>query len=113
MGKERVLGRLGSCLRRNDGKGRGMTEEEAAWVVWGGSAIVRRSRPRTPHLASPLEGGRDELGKERCWTGVGRPLAAVGGPLDPPGVGGGLGQQLWVRFAGAVAGEGEFGAAAF
>ena len=64
-------GRLGSCLRRNDGKGRGMAEKEAAWVVVGegGSAMVRRSRPRTPHLTSPLEGGRDELGKERVMCG--------------------------------------------
>ena len=49
--------RLASCLRRNDGEG--------AWGWSGGRAarLVRRSRTPTPHLTSPLEGGRDELGK--------------------------------------------------
>ena len=54
-------GGAGSCLRRNDGWGSaGMTEgvigvsERAA----GGCSV-----PLTPHLASPLKGGRDELGK--------------------------------------------------
>ncbi len=57
-----------SCLRRNDGKGAGTTEEGAGVAVrtgwatrlhaWGGG-----SRRPTPHLTSPLEGGRDELGR--------------------------------------------------
>ena len=46
--------RLDSCLRRNDGMGLW------GWKVSGGG----RSLPPTPHLTSPLKGGRDELGKE-------------------------------------------------
>ena len=43
-----------------------MTVEE-----WGDrSAAGGRSVPPTPHLASPLEGGRDELGKEWVVGGV-------------------------------------------
>ena len=63
-------GRLASCLRRNDGGGARMTERGAEMTERG---VVRAigaqrdwcagSRRSTPHLTSPLEGGRDELGK--------------------------------------------------
>ena len=36
------------------------------WCGMGGGA---GSVPPTPHLASPLKGGRDELGKGRDWGG--------------------------------------------
>ena len=63
----------GSCLRRNDGEGRrcdGVGRGSDGGGVgaigvgaWGArELVVARGRP-TPHLASPLEGGRDELGK--------------------------------------------------
>ena len=56
----------------------GGVSERVVWTVWvcagggdgrGGVAMGRgtaggaRSLPPTPHLTSPLEGGRDELGK--------------------------------------------------
>ena len=53
---------MGSCLRRNDGWGAGMVEGK-----WGDDRVRRDGwrwlRLLTPHLASPLEGGRDELGR--------------------------------------------------
>ena len=60
---------MGSCLRGGDGRGvggvgawvpacAGMTEGGRRTAGGGGSG------PLTPHLASPLKGGRDELGKE-------------------------------------------------
>ena len=62
---------LGSCLRRNDGGGAGMTgqgsgnggtgEREGRSGCW--RAVGGGSVPPTPHLTSPLKGGRDELGK--------------------------------------------------
>ena len=40
------------------------------------------SQRSTPHLTSPLEGGRDELGRRgECWVGGGRgemPAASAG-----------------------------------
>ena len=65
-----------SCLRRNDGGAVGMAEG-AAWVTegvgWrrrGWCGRLERDMTAggrllllTPHLTSPLEGGRDELGK--------------------------------------------------
>ena len=42
-----------SCLRRNDEIAR--------------AALAPGSVPPTPHLASPLKGGRDELGKGERW----------------------------------------------
>ncbi len=67
----------GSCLRRNDGGGRGKSDGRGAGMV----ELVRRGRSGardrwrmlgtpTPHLTSPLEGGRDELG-ERVGVEVG------------------------------------------
>ena len=35
----------------------------AAWVIGAGTTGGSCSLPPTPHLTSPLEGGRDELGK--------------------------------------------------
>ena len=51
---------LGSCLRRNDGGGGGGVS--VGWWLLG---------TPTPHLTSPLEGGRDELGRGRVlgWVG--------------------------------------------
>ena len=80
--------RAGSCLRRNDGRGRrndggggrgdgrGRGDDGVGVGVAGGGRCgrlgrgmtgVARSLLRTPHLASPLKGGRDELGKGRGW----------------------------------------------
>ena len=47
-----------SCLRRNDGGARVWREESRRCE----RGLVRGSRRSTPHLTSPLEGGRDELG---------------------------------------------------
>ncbi len=44
--------------RRGDGGGAGMTVGGGARTISGVGSVRR-----TPHLASPLEGGRDELGK--------------------------------------------------
>ena len=46
----------GSCLRGCDGEGRG-GDRGSGEIWWAGSW------PSTPHLTSPLEGGRDELGE--------------------------------------------------
>ena len=46
----------GSCLRRNDERGWGVDER-------GANERRHGSRRPTPHLTSPLRGGRDELGK--------------------------------------------------
>ena len=82
-GKGLSVGRVGSCLRRNDGGGAGMAESvgaaERRHGRSGGARLARRRdrcagswRP-TPHLTSPLEGGRDELGKgARGWVWVER-----------------------------------------
>ena len=83
----RAAYRVGSCLRRNDGRGAGMTEEDAGMrrgrcgragrgAIEAGTTGGVRSLPRTPHLTSPLEGGRDELGKEEVSWAAG----AAGGP---------------------------------
>ena len=48
--------RLGSCLRRNDGTGNGVGDR-GAHEQW------RQFGTPTPHLTSPLKGGRDELGR--------------------------------------------------
>ena len=62
--------RLGSYLRRNDGRGAGYGGVEAR--VGGVEARVgdrgaheqwRQFGTPTPHLTSPLKGGRDELGR--------------------------------------------------
>ena len=49
-----------SCLRRNDGRSRNNGEGGARHDQ------CARSVPPTPHLTSPLKGGRDELGKGGC-----------------------------------------------
>ena len=53
-----------SFLRRQEWRGRGLGHRRAAG---------RRSLPPTPHLASPLKGGKDEFflgeGVWRCWLG--------------------------------------------
>ena len=64
MGRGRVLGKVGSCLRRNDGGG-------AAWAIGVRRDWCGGSRRSTPHLTSPLEGGRDELGRGRELGRVG------------------------------------------
>ncbi len=80
-GKE-CWGAVGSCLRRNDGRGRG--DDGGVDALWrgggGGLAGGGGSRPRTPHLTSPLEGGRDELGKGG--------MREAGGWWDELGMGG-------------------------
>ena len=65
----RVAYRVGSCLRRNDGKG-------VAWAMRGSGVGDRGAYNRwrqlgipTPHLTSPLRGGRDELGREADLEG--------------------------------------------
>ena len=75
---------VGSCLRRNDDRGAGMTGwgvgmtvgvrgdgwSVSVGMVEGSGGMIGEGRerwlwlrPLTPHLTSPLEGGRDELGK--------------------------------------------------
>ena len=61
-------GRAGSCLRRNDGGG-------GRRKTAGG-----RSVPPTPHLASPLKGGRDEFSWGSCLVRWG---SGVGGVRVP------------------------------
>ena len=63
---------VGSCLRRNDGKGRGYGEG-AAWMDRGQTTDGAGSQLPTPHLTSPLKGGRDELGERGVgvWEDVG------------------------------------------
>ena len=65
MGEGEGGGEGGSCLRRNDGKGRGDEGERLARVIGACRAGGGGSLRPTPYLTSPLEGGRDELGK-RC-----------------------------------------------
>ena len=43
--------------------GRGYDGEEAARAIGAGATGGGGSAPLTPHLTSPLEGGRDELGE--------------------------------------------------
>ena len=55
--------------RRNDGeRGAGMTEEGRRNDGERRGAIGAGSLPSTPHLTSPLEGGRDELGAHTTWS---------------------------------------------
>ncbi len=49
--------RRGSCLRRNDDGGAGAQERRSGRR----RAVGARSQPPTPHLTSPLKGGRDEF----------------------------------------------------
>ena len=71
-GKWGVCG--GSCLRRNDGMGR--RNDGGAWAIEVCRAGGGGSRRSTPHLTSPLEGGRDEF-----FLGGGRVLGRVGSCL--------------------------------
>ena len=63
LGKGVGVGWVGSCLRRNDGEGRGddggLGVGDRGVARFGGAGSWRS----TPHLTSPLKGGRDELGK--------------------------------------------------
>ena len=43
-------------------EGRGDEGEGLAWAIGACRTDGGGSRPLTPHLTSPLEGGRDELG---------------------------------------------------
>ena len=75
MGKEVDVELVGSCLRRNDGWGRRNDGKGGPGMMeWGWRGRLGRERaaggcsvPLTPHLTSPLKGGRDELGKETGW----------------------------------------------
>ena len=60
MGKGWVLRHGRSCLRRNDGKGRGSDGMRAGVVAEG---VLMDGLAPCPLATSPLEGGRDELGK--------------------------------------------------
>ena len=74
--KTRVAYRVGSCLRRNDEKGRRNDGGAGRGAIeTGTTGGVCAGLP--PPLTSPLEGGRDELGKRwagggGCWLGGGR-----------------------------------------
>ena len=63
--------RVGSCLRRNDGEGCGNDERGVAWVIGVCAVGGDGSGLSTPHLTSPLEGGRDELGRREEGRGCG------------------------------------------
>ena len=41
------------------------------WERSGRKQAAARSQPPTPHLTSPLKGGRDELGKGGRWLMLG------------------------------------------
>ena len=82
--------RVGSCLRRNDGGGRRNEGGGVARTICGVGSVRR-----TPHLTSPLEGGRDELGEG---------MGASGGSCLRRNDGRGAGMTgVWMRSGGARA----------
>ena len=55
--------------RYADGVGRTVVVEGAAWMDRGANDWWAWLVASHPHLTSPLEGGRDELGEEGSWAG--------------------------------------------
>ena len=62
-----ALGAVVPACAGMTGGGVGVTERGAVWAIGACRAGGGGSGLRTPHLASPLEGGRDELGGGMKW----------------------------------------------